>query len=114
MQLRDRLEFSNEENAEYDLFEKLFPDFLEITLGNSDTQINVLYPPSKIETFRVNSNILDKTIYTLKSENIVDENAIEFVFERTHALERANKIGSLIIKWYDKLNFFYRHSILAR
>lgn len=109
MRIRNWLEFSKEENKEYDLFQKIFPYYMEMTLGNGNKEIQVLYPGDKVDAFMRRIKFLDKKIYTYKMSYEVFD-AVEFVFERTHTLKRPNKLGSKLIQKWDE---FYRLKIFT-
>lgn len=104
MRIRNYLEFSKEENKEYDLFQKIFPHYMEMSLGNGNKEIQVLYPGDKVKEFMDRIKFLDKKIYTYKMSYEVFD-AVEFVFVRTHILKRPNRVGSKLIQKWDE---FYR------
>ncbi len=115
MRLRDRLEFSKEENQEFDFLEKVFSEIEDIGFEcNNGNKIEFLFPTSHEKTIREIVKELDDQRYSLKEIKILDEEKIEVVLHMRYPLKRANRVGKFLVDVWDIFWLKLRRIIFIR
>ncbi len=112
MQLRNWLEFSDEENKIFSIFEEKFQNYIDMYIGNENKTMNVIFEHSKIKDFDKIIKQLEESGYEIKNQYLPNEknNSLHLTFELPTPPQRPNRIGSFIVKKYDEFFRMFKKS----
>ena len=110
MRLRDRLEFSKEENAEFDFLEERLYGLEEIGFDCKNGEIiEMLFPLHQETLIRFRVGQLDDQRYSLKEIKIIDDEKIQLVLHLRYPLKSANRLGRFLVDVYDIISLKSRN-----
>lgn len=109
MRLRDRLEFSKEENAEFDFLEERFLGLEEIGFDcKNGNRIELLFELQHQSLIGKKVEELDSQKYISKEINISGDK-IEVVLHLKKSLKTANRVTRFIVDVYDFISLKFRN-----